>query len=50
MGVQKPTTIEEIRSYLESNLGKKIFIRANQGRRRYLESEESWQKPIPNCL
>ncbi|HHT41812.1 MAG TPA: ABC transporter permease [Firmicutes bacterium] len=39
MGVEKPTTIEEIKQHLESNLGKKVFIRANKGRRRYLESE-----------
>jgi uncharacterized protein Veg len=39
MGVQKPNTIDEIRQHLESNLGKRVSIRANQGRRRYLESK-----------
>lgn len=39
VGVHKPTSIDEIREHLESNLGKRVFIRANQGRRRYLESE-----------
>ncbi|NLO66610.1 MAG: ABC transporter permease [Firmicutes bacterium] len=32
-------TIEDIRQQLESNVGKKVFIRANKGRRRYLETE-----------
>ena len=50
MGVQKPTTVEEIRSYLESNLGKKIFIRANQGRRRYLESEGVLAETYPKLF
>lgn len=39
MAVQKPSTIEEIKHQLEANLGKKVFIRASKGRRRYLESE-----------
>ena len=39
MAVEKPTTIEEIKHHLESNLGKKVFIRAAKGRRRFLESE-----------
>lgn len=39
MAVEKRTTIEDIKHHLESNLGKKVFIRANKGRRRFLESE-----------
>lgn len=39
MAVEKLTTIEDIRHRLEANVGKKIFIRANKGRRRFLESE-----------
>jgi len=50
MGVQKPTTIEEIRQHLESNLGKRIFIRANQGRRRYLESEGVLAETYPKLF
>ncbi|NMB00813.1 MAG: ABC transporter permease [Firmicutes bacterium] len=39
MAVEKQTTIEDIKHHLEANLGKKVFIRASKGRRRYLESE-----------
>ncbi|MDI9441763.1 MAG: Veg family protein [Bacillota bacterium] len=39
MAVEKKVTIEDIRQQLESNVGKKVFIRANKGRRRYLETE-----------
>ncbi|MFY9493774.1 MAG: Veg family protein [Limnochordia bacterium] len=39
MAVEKKVTIEDIRQQLESNIGKKVFIRANKGRRRYLETE-----------
>ncbi|MFY9525792.1 MAG: Veg family protein [Limnochordia bacterium] len=39
MAVEKKVTIEDIRQQLESNVGKKVFIRANKGRRRFLETE-----------
>ncbi len=39
MAVEKQATIEDIKHDLESNLGKKVFIRANKGRRRFLETE-----------
>ncbi|NMA61729.1 MAG: hypothetical protein GX956_07600 [Firmicutes bacterium] len=39
MAVEKQTTIEDIKHHLEANVGKKVFIRAHKGRRRYLESE-----------
>jgi uncharacterized protein Veg len=39
VAVEKKVTIEDIRQQLESNVGKKVFIRANKGRRRYLETE-----------
>lgn len=39
MAVEKQTTVEEIKHHLEANLGKKVFIRASKGRRRFLESE-----------
>ncbi|MDI9413636.1 MAG: Veg family protein [Bacillota bacterium] len=39
MAIEKRSTIEDIKHHLESNLGKKVFIRASKGRRRFLESE-----------
>lgn len=39
MAVEKQTTVEDIKHHLESNVGKKVFVRASKGRRRYLESE-----------
>lgn len=39
MAIEKQATIEDIKHHLESNVGKKVFIRAHKGRRRYLESE-----------
>lgn len=39
MAAEKQPTIEDIRHHLESNLGKKIYLRANKGRRRFLETE-----------
>jgi uncharacterized protein Veg len=39
VAVEKKVTIEDIRQQLESNVGKKVFIRANKGRRRFLETE-----------
>ncbi len=39
MATEKQTTITDIKHHLEENLGKKVFIRASKGRRRFLESE-----------
>lgn len=39
MAIEKQATIDDIKHHLESNLGKKVFIRASKGRRRFLESE-----------
>ncbi|NLJ81192.1 MAG: hypothetical protein GX335_09225 [Firmicutes bacterium] len=39
MAIEKIPTIEDIKHRLEANVGKKVFIRASKGRRRFLESE-----------
>ncbi|MDI9484110.1 MAG: Veg family protein [Bacillota bacterium] len=50
MAVEKPTTIEDIKDHLEKNLGKKVFIRASKGRRRFLESEGTLVETYPKLF
>ena len=50
MAVEKQTTIEDIKHHLESNLGKKVFIRASKGRRRFLESEGTLIETYPKLF
>jgi len=50
MAAEKQTTIEDIKHHLESNLGKKVFIRASKGRRRFLESEGTLIETYPKLF
>lgn len=50
MAVEKHTTIEDIKNHLESNLGKKVFIRASKGRRRFLETEGILAETYPKLF
>lgn len=50
MAVEKRTTIDDIKHHLESNLGKKVFIRASKGRRRFLESEGTLVETYPKLF
>lgn len=50
MAAEKPTTIEDIKHHLEANVGKKVYIRANKGRRKFLETEGVLMETYPKLF
>ena len=48
MPAQSANNLDTIKRNLEANVGQKVKLRANRGRRKVIEAEGVLSRPIPN--